>query len=163
MENNKAARGSVGNQKWLVVLIAGLLLSACSGKKVKLNDGNKVSKNGVVLWASWIKDKGKKFDLQLNLLNETKKSIIINLSDMSCFRGSLQGELKHTFFNTGERTIDLGVGLKKSFNMVCNYGEKASGNYKIVISQVFENPGSDGKTRGAVIANNLEWVATGAD
>ena len=134
-----------------------LILSSCGGKKVAFDEAQKVKKEGVAVWTNWLKDKGKKFDLQFNIQNEGKKDIIILLSDMSCFHGSVAGTLKHTFFNTGERTIDIHPGQLKSFNLVCNMGGESQGDYKILISRVYENPNGDGKTRGKAIVNDLEW------
>lgn len=134
-----------------------VFINACGGKSVVVGDESKVTKGPISVWATWVKDKGKKFDLQLNVSNEGKHDVIIMLGDMSCYRGSTQGMLKHTFFNTGERVIDIHAGQIKSFNMVCDYRQKSDGAFKILISKVYDNPGNDGTTRGKAIVSDLEW------
>jgi hypothetical protein len=136
-----------------------LVLCSCSGKKIILENGNKVSKEGVSVWANWIKEKGKKFDVEIGITNGSNKDIIIMLGDMDCSRGTSSGALKHTFFNTGERTIDFRVGQTKSFRMVCDYRTNVQGPFKIVVRRVFENPGGDGRAKGTVLTENIEWKA----
>jgi len=81
------------------------------------------------------------------------------LKEMQCYRGGLRGELAHTFFNTGERTINFARGQEKSFNLICKLGEKASegGEYRIVVGSVYENASGDGKTIGKVLKKDVEW------
>jgi hypothetical protein len=119
---------------------------------------SEVTKGGIVVRPLKIKNKGDKYDVQLAITNTTQKNIIILLSDMSCYRGSTMGSLKHTFFNTGERTIDFTPGRSKSFNMVCDMGVKTKGPYRLSISKVYDNPKADGATRGAVIIENIDWI-----
>ena len=145
--------------RFLICLLV-LGLTACAGRAIKLGNDTKVTKDGIGVWATWLKDKGKKYDVQLNIENGSKNDLIILLSDMSCFRGENRGTLKHTFFNTGERTIDFRVGQMKPFNLVCDYRAKGEGDFKIIISRIFDNPGGDGRTRGKVIGNDLEWKVT---
>lgn len=142
---------------WLA-LVALSVLSACSSR-YKFEPGSRVTKNDVVIGANWIKDKGDKYDMQFTIANNSTKSIVILLGDMSCYRGELQGQLKHTFFNTGERTIDFRPGELKMFNLVCNYGMDTKGPFKITIKKVYDNPRNDGSSTGAVLAENLNWVA----
>jgi hypothetical protein len=146
----------------IVCLSLAFLTGGCGAKKVKLSEGKAV-KSGVEVWANWLKDKGKKFDVQFNIHNASKRDVIIRLSDMSCSRGNDLGRLEHTFFNTGERNIDIRVNQLKTFNMVCTYGEKAKGDYKILISRIYDNPSSNGKDSGEVLATDLVWIARDAE
>jgi hypothetical protein len=125
---------------------------------------NKVTKPGVIsLYAHWVKDKGKKYDIGYNMKNEHDKGIIVLLSEVHCYRGSSQGQLKHTFFNTGERTINFGAGELKSFNLVCQLGAENKGEYKITVGNVYENASGDGKTMGKVLAKDVVWKVKIAD
>lgn len=129
----------------------------CSSKKV-LDHNNAVSKTGVVkVWANWVKDKGKKFDIQFVVENLSDKGIIIYLNDIQCARGKRTGRIKHTFFNTGERTIDFRGGEIKQFNLVCTIGAKADGPFNMRVVKVYDNPEEDGESRGKVIAQNIVW------
>ena len=108
-------------------------------------------------WVNWIKDKGEKYDFELVVKNESNKGMIIFLSDISCYRGNAMGEVKHTFFNTGERTIDFKPNEMKKFTLVCAYGSKTAGDFSVKIAQAFDNPNNDGKTTGKVIGKAIEW------
>ena len=144
----------------MIVTIA-LLAAACTHGKTKLKaDDNQLTKNQYVdISAVWLKDKGNKYDVKLRVLNVSKNDIIIMLNDMQCYRGPNQGALKHTFFNTGERTIDFRAGQVKEFQMVCNLNDAAPGEHRIVVNRIFDNPESDGATKGKVLANKIEWKA----
>lgn len=145
----------------IVGLACVFLLSACAGKKISMGDQTKVSKGPVTVYSSWVKDKGKKYDVQFHIANEGQTAFIIMLNDITCWRGNTRGELKHTFFNTGERTIDIRAGQQKTMNLVCNHhNEDPKGGYSIQINKVYDNPGGDGVTRGKVIANDIEWRVT---
>jgi len=135
-----------------------VFLTGCASRRELSPSTNKVSKDNLIsVWAEWVKDKGKKYDIRLMVSNDSPNPFIILLSEMQCWRGNMRGEMKHTFFNTGERTIDFKAGEMKSFNMVCRLGGEAVGDIRVVIGRVLENPGGDGKTLGKVLTSNVEW------
>lgn len=145
-------------------LILAVASTACSHKKVINSEETKMTKNDlVVIDADWVKDKGKRYDVQLKVKNVSDNDIIILLNDMQCFKGTSQGVLKHTFFNTGERTIDFRKGQLKSMRMVCTIGEKTDGDDRIVVGRIFDNPNADGATRGKVLGQNIEWKYSGSN
>jgi len=116
------------------------------------------AKDIVTASVPWIKDKGGKFDVSLTIHNENpEKGMIIFLNDMGCFRGKVRGELKHTFFNTGERTIDFKPNETKTFTLVCRVSGETRGDFRLTMSKVYSNPSMDGKTIGKVIAKDLAW------
>ncbi len=141
-----------------ILSLAILFATACAGKKYVPNQTSEILGGVVTMNAEWVQDKGKKYDIRLAVTNEHKYPIIILLGETKCYRGNTRGELKHTFFNTGERTIDFKVGERKSFNMVCKYGFKQKGDFKITLGRIHSNPSGDGKTLGAVLATDLEWT-----
>ena len=141
----------------LAALIA--VLGVSCAKRVQISpEKSNVNKGGIEASANWLKDKGKKFDIQFAITNNSEKDAIIHLHDISCAKGALQGQIKHTFFNTGERKIDLHRGEKKMFNFVCNYGSKTEGDYKVSIKRVYDNPTGDGVNTGKGMAENINWV-----
>lgn len=143
-----------------LLVVIGLLSASCSHRQELSADQNKITRPGVIsVSADWVKMKGKKFDIGLNLTNEHSKSIIVLLKEIKCFKGKNEGMLKHTFFNTGERTIDLRPGQMKAFRFVCDGGDKEDSEMKIVIGKVYENPNDDMKTTGKTLAQNVEWKA----
>lgn len=142
-----------------VAMILALVVSACGHKKIVVNaEDTKMTKNDLVsIDAEWVKEKGSHYDVQLKVKNVSENDIIILLNDMQCYKGTSQGVLKHTFFNTGERTIDFRKGQLKALRMVCTIGGKTTGDDRVVISRIFDNPGADGATRGKVLGENIEW------
>lgn len=136
-------------------------LVGCGGGKVTLApEQTTMKKDGLITMnVEWVKDKKKKYDIRMRIHNDADKAIIMKLGDMQCFRGERQGILKHTFFNTGERVIDFRPGQMKSFQMVCDLGDKAEGPFKIVFGRIFDNPTNDGATTGKVISDSIEWKA----
>lgn len=146
----------------LFVLALGCLLVGCShGRKIKFSPSeNRVTRSGAIsLSAEWLKDKGKRFDIGLRLRNEHEKPVIVLLREMRCYRGNTEGVLKHTFFNTGERTIDLRVGQLKSFKFDCVVGERTHGDFRVIVGRVYENGSGDGRSLGKVLAQDVEWRA----
>jgi hypothetical protein len=140
-----------------------LLVAACGGQRFRPSgDSAAVTRPGVLtLGVNWVKDKGDKYDAEVLLRNERDAGVIVKLADMRCFRGPIEGELKHTFFNTGERTIDLRAHEQKTMPMVCKLGGDVTGyDFRIRVGQVFDNPGNDGSTTGKVLAKDLEWKFT---
>lgn len=146
---------------FLTGAIAFWIAAAARAESTMFNPGpdNNIHQKGVVtVQVPWIKDKGKKFDVHLSIHNENPdKGMIIFLSDMGCRRGKVTGELKHTFFNTGEKTIDFKPNQTKDFNLVCRTEGATRGDFKLSINKVYNNPSLDGKTVGKVIAENLTW------
>lgn len=144
--------------KLCILLLGVFVLSGCRTTHVPPMD-TKVEKKGLVsVWATKIKDKGKKYDIFLNVTNESEKPIIILLKDISCSKGNTPGIIRHTFFNTGERTIDFGAGETKFFRMVCNHQIKSEGAFKVKISKVFSDKNKDGVTPGKKLADNIVWT-----
>ena len=135
-------------------------LSGCGSTQKFDTEQSKVSKPGLgTLAVDWIKMKSKKYDFKWTLTNDYNGSTIVLLSDIQCFKGNKMGTLKHTFFNTGERTIDFAQGQTKSFKTVCNLGANVEGAARIMILRIYSNPSNDGLTRKDVIAENIEWKA----
>ncbi len=140
----------------IALLIAATI--ACTHKKIATDPGNVAGQKGVVsAWAEWVKPKTKKYDLHFHIKNESDKTIIVKLGDINCYRGERSGDVRYTFFNTGERTIDVGPGQDKHANMVCSFGVPQTGDFRVVIRRVFANPSNDGKTTGDVIAKDIVW------
>jgi hypothetical protein len=141
-----------------------LALGACGHKKVALDQSNSNVSNEVVsMTVLWLKDKGKKFDVEIQVQNKSNDDVIIKLGDMNCGKGAAGGQLKHTFFNTGERTIDFTPHQMKQFRLVCDIGQAVPGDFQITINRVFDNPQGDGATRGKQIGGKLQWKAAAAD
>jgi hypothetical protein len=133
--------------------------SYAGGNKIDIaSSDNKVTRPGVFsVFADWIKEKDKKYDLNISLINEHSKPVIVLMTEMKCFRGKAQGELKHTFFNTGEKTIQFASGQLKNFNLVCKSIDQKTGEYGVAIGNIYENASGDGRTLGKVLAKDITW------
>ncbi len=141
-----------------VALIASTAaIIGCAAKKTFHQTAISTSQSDAAsIRVNWIKDKGKKFDVELAITNELAQPIIVFLGDIRCARGNAGGELKHTFFNTGERTIDFHPRQSKVFRMVCRTG-RSDGDYQLEIARVFSNPSGDGKHADKVIGHSIGW------
>ena len=154
-------RKSIGFTAALVIVL--FQVSACS-KRVQLTaESNRTEKGGIVASANWLKDKGSKYDIQFSITNNFERDVIINLHDISCSKGSVPGTIKHTFFNTGERRIDLKNGESKNFNFVCRLSSKTDGPYKVTIRRVYDNPTGDGIKTEKVLVENIVWQQGAAE
>lgn len=146
-----------GLYKLINFIALAIIIVGCGHKKIATDD-NVAEKKGVLsMWASWVKPKGKKYDMNFHIRNLSSKAIIVKFADVNCYRGAHTGTVKYTFFNTGERTIDMAPGQEKAANMVCSFGGETKGDFKVVIHRVFENPTNDGKTAGKLIGNEISW------
>jgi len=143
--------------KLFALISLAAVIAACGHKKIA-TDNNVAEKKGVLsMYASWVKPKGNKYDMKFHIRNLSDKAIIVKFGDVNCYRGDHTGTVKYTFFNTGERTIDMAPGQEKAANMVCSFGGETTGDFKVVIHRVFENPSNDGKTTGNVMAKEIIW------
>ncbi len=139
----------------LWALVAITICSGCAHKKSVVGD-NKISLPGVMsVWSAWVKDKGSKFDTELNFTNESKQHVMFLSSDAHCYRGEVEGRIK----NIGDRTVDLAPGATKMYHTHCDLaGNGGKGNFKIVIKEVYANPSADGLTKGKLLGKNVELV-----
>lgn len=69
----------------------------------------------------------------------------------------MKSDIRPTFFNTGEKTIQLGPRQSKAFNTVCQMSSRAKGDYTVTVAKIFDNPTRDGRQAGKVIGENLVW------
>ncbi len=150
-------------QKWnslIGVVLFSSLVGGCSHGKISVDqEATRGVADGVFeITAEWVKPKSDKYDIRLKLYNPSEKGIIVLLHDLACFRGTASGELKHTFFNTGERTIDFKPGETKKMNTVCRFeGREPKGEFRIVAKRVYEDKDGEGKNRGKVLAKDVTW------
>jgi hypothetical protein len=148
--------------KHILVVAFFLALSAqmgCGGRRMVMAENSTVEAKGILsLSVAWVKDKGKKYDIRLSMRNDSNDNgAIVYLHDLHCYKGALRGEAKHTFFNTGERTMDFKPGEMKTFNLVCSLGAETPGPMRISVARIYDNPSLDGKTVGKIVAKDLEW------
>ncbi len=144
----------------LAALLSLSIVSAIAfADDIKIDPKNNIHAKGLLtVTIPRIKEKKGKWDLDVQIKNENdEKGIIIFLSDLICKRGTVTGSLKHTFFNTGERTMDFRPGQMKDFHLVCKTEGHPVGPYQLTIAKVYSNPSLDGKTVGKIIARDLKW------
>ena len=145
-------------KKFLVAVIFSIATTTLSFAKdrVVLDSASATAKGVMEARVLWLKDKEDKFDFELVLNNLSESGQIVYLHDVACQKGSVTGEAKHTFFNTGERTIDFKPGQTKKLKLVCRLGTDVFSNtYSIKIRRINSNPNFDGKTVGKLLAKDL--------
>ncbi|MEZ4814372.1 MAG: hypothetical protein R3A80_04095 [Bdellovibrionota bacterium] len=148
-----------------LMIVSLLSLSFIQAKGVKKEFGGEeahaTAKGIMEAHVDWLKDKGSKFDFGLTLTNLTESGVIVYLHDISCKKGATAGEAKHTFFNTGERTIDFKAGQSKKFKLVCKLHTKIDSNkFSVGLRRISSNPSNDGKTVGKLLYKNLNIPIT---
>lgn len=119
---------------------------------------NIIKSSTIEISSNWIKDKSKVFTLELTIKNSSNTDVLFYLDEMRCSKGASEGVLKHTFFNTGERTIDFRKGQTKRFRMNCRLNAPTDGDWTVIVSKVYENTGGDGKTRGKELEKDVKWT-----
>lgn len=106
---------------------------------------------------STVKDKGKHYDVDGRIHNQTDQSILVLFGGINCFKGSLEG-VPHYPLWIGEQHIDIPASSAKPLKFSCKLGRKVSdGKYRLAIRKVFENPSGDGKTPGKALAENISF------
>lgn len=130
---------------------------ACSHKKIAVDDSAQASKKGVLaISAAWIKEKPKKFDIQVMLTNQSGKPEIVWLKDIQCSRNGVKGDVTMVDARHGDFPIALKPSAVKTIVFTCDYNaEVKTGAFKFNITRVYDNPSDDGRTKGQVIAKDL--------
>jgi hypothetical protein len=140
----------------VLFLVSGILPSHAKRDKVVLDSATATAKGVMEARVEWVKDKKSKFDYGLVLTNLTESGLIVYLHDIACKKGKVSGETKHTFFNTGEKTIDFKPGETKRFKLVCRLNtEVFSNDYSVGLRRINSNPNYDGKTVGKLLYKDL--------
>lgn len=135
----------------LVVFGSLLAVTGCAARKTFQNKSITVAQTeAATLRVNWVKDKGRKYDIELVLANQLAAPIVIRPGDIRCSRGSADGELKYA---SVEGAIVLGPEETRMFHMVCRTGPRASGPYQIEIARLF--------SKGKVVGASIGW--TGQD
>ncbi len=148
-----------------IVALAVAAVGCSHGGKLKLNTSeNKVVKGGIVsLSASQIKIRKNKFDVNFVIGNESGKDIIIVLDDLQCFKGAAKGSLNPGMHGNGSTLVDFHAGETKTFRFVCTLASATAGDPRILVKNVYANPGGDGIKIGNVLTENAEWTLPGSE
>jgi hypothetical protein len=141
----------------LTLALVLIFVAGCAHRKVGVKGNNRVVRPGVVsMWTPWVKDKGDTYDMNLTILNESGKMILIYPAEAHCFRGATEGSFKN--LGNGERIVDFSVGQKREFTIHCDFDSyHHQGDYRVVLSGVYATT-ADGKGTPKQLAKNLELV-----
>ncbi len=146
-------------QSFAAVTIS-LALAACGSTRFVPSAPPTQVPGVISVWGAWIKDKGDKFDVSLNLRNESGGMLVVLLSDIDGARGDAAGAMRHVFFGAGERAIDLRGGQTKAFTMSCKLGRHVdAGDFRVILRRVYDNPSRDGRTPGSLVASDVTWTS----
>lgn len=145
----------IGSRAVLCLTVA--LLSGCAVKKTFQNKGIVVSQSeAALLRVNWVKDKGRKFDAEVELQNSTATPILVYVAEMRCARGEGPGEIKHVSHKSADRVIDVGPNGSRVFRIVCKTAMN-SGAFQLEIARVFSNPSGDARTPVKVLGQSIGW------
>ena len=146
--------------KTSMIIVTSFAWVACSHTKTVeiAPEASKVGKaNGFSMTVENLKDKKKKFLFDVTFTNNSATDAVINLNDLHCFRGTVEGSVIHNFMNNGTDMIDLAAGGKKRSSMTCNLRGRATGDFKFSIALISVNPSKDRKTPGKALDKDVEW------
>ncbi len=141
-----------------------VLSSSCSHRPKIQEKEVSTSPVGQIAKSEWLhvsthsyKSQIHKYDIKIQVGNSSDKDLIIMHSDIRCFKGPKPGKLTFTPSKSTDGSIALKAGASHNLKLVCRHGIKREGLPRLVISRIYENPNGDGKLRGRVIAENIEW------
>ena len=105
------------------------------------------------LWADWIKDEGKKFDMRAVLRNVSSRPLVVGRGDFDCSKGPLTGQLRILDGATSE--VVLRPGQEVQVVLVCHLGRKVKGPFRLTLHRV-----RDAATRKPLVS--LVWSSAPA-
>jgi hypothetical protein len=134
-----------------------LLISAmvaCASHKVDLGPKDILVADDVVrLTGINLTDKGSKFHVVSLIKNEHEKSIMINLNDMTCSRGRVEGQIE------GPKRLVLKPNQAVQFIPICKLPfEVEVGDFRISIKKIYETRAYTEITPGNLFAENIDWL-----
>jgi hypothetical protein len=154
------------------ILFASLLvltISCASPVKVGFETPSD-SSTVVSLWPTWVSETKKGLVANLNLRNNNPQKLIVDISDIVCFQGNVQGNLKRigddqpafqSYLDSGTTRVNyisFEQREKKTSEVICEPAVNSSGDFSFVVKKVYTNPKGDRQTRGNVAQENIIWV-----
>jgi hypothetical protein len=148
-----------------------LLLQACSSAPKFNYETPDTSDTAISFWASWVSETKKGLHGKINLRNNVPGKIIINLDDIVCGQGSIEGTFTRlgddlpafqSYLKDGGNTrvkyISLERGETKSAETLCSSPVANEGEYFYAVKKVYSNPKGDRQTKGDIIQENVVWT-----
>ncbi len=157
----------------LIATFTLMLLMGCASRKALKPEGNLVEKKGVLgISGDWIKDKGKKVDLQLRFINQSKDFLVILYSDFECKKGTLKGRGFSPFglfgsienqMNAIESLIDKSFTLnpdeEKDLAITCEFKEANEGPFSLRVKNIYRKVSSNrGGPKLDNVGKDLMWT-----
>ena len=147
--------------KPILLTLVFLFLAACSHKKLRIYDDTRSSdpRSGLELWASWVKDKGKKYDVLVHMANESHRPRRIYVNDIHCYKGDRRGRLSHKYARHGEQSLHFRPRETKEVVMICRFDKKFDGEFRVRVEDVYRVP--KGVQPAKSFGNSLSYVIEG--
>ncbi len=151
---------------WLLGLALSLLplLTGCAGGRAFAVPYEPVTRAGVIsVWVHHLEDFGDRFDVKLNMRNESAGTLIVRADDLRMFRGDTQCQVKAGRFNIGEemilgaRIFDIKPGETRTAGITGQLPTVVTGPFRVIVAEVWSNPTADGRAMGEIVARDLEW------
>ena len=140
---------------------AGVLALFCSfgcAQRTKLiRDHNVVTVDGLIsVWATWLKDKDDKLDVRLHIENDASHGLLVRMRDLHCSRGERWGQVRLLGAPRDAATLHFEAQEKYTFTMVCDFGDDPTGDFRVLLGAVFEEP-RERPGAAELIATDIEW------
>lgn len=155
--------------KNLYTIICLSLIASCATPVKTTYEAPSDSSHIVSLWPSWTSVTKEGLTAKLNLRNNSAGKLILNIADISCMNGNVQGTMSRLghdlpafqrYIDTDHKKVDyisLERGETKSSEVLCSLSSAESIKYSFVIKQVYLNPTGDGQTKGDIAQEAITW------
>jgi len=146
--------------KSVVVCLAILFLSGCVRRTHLIRAENEVYVEGLFsVWGTWVKDKGEKLDLKLNIENSVPVPIVIRTRDIKCSKGERWGDLYFLGRARHSRRVVLHPRQRRTFVVACRLAHRdIEGDFRILVGHIFEDPMRRADGVAELLATDIEWV-----
>ncbi|MBF0316036.1 MAG: hypothetical protein HQK52_21630 [Oligoflexia bacterium] len=145
--------------KVFLFVVTFALAFGCSHQKTLNPSTNKLEKDNLIrLMATWVKDKGERFDMEIQLTNISTNSLLIPMGMFRCGKGDLQGAITRNTMNSSVAyNLILEQGESRIFNFTCTLDRKFDGPFVFKIVKIFENVNDQ---KGKELASELTLSTT---
>ncbi len=145
--------------KALSLILTILLLTACASKKqVSVIDMSfDIAEEKGKLYASFLKNKGYKFDFGTTATSSSETSLIINKKDITCGKGEAAGMVVKYGDIKGPFIVIPKAKFTK-FYIVCKIDTTLAGDYYVNFEKIYNTKDKESILPHEVIAEKQKWI-----
>ncbi|MFT5434165.1 MAG: hypothetical protein ACI9OJ_004878 [Myxococcota bacterium] len=151
----------------IVTTLMLVFATGCRRQQLVKHDNAVIVEGLFSVWGSWVKNKRKRVDVRFHIANDADTAIVIHRRDLHCSKGRRWGRLHLLSLPDRMSAILLRPRHAIDITAVCRLPRATRGDFRILISHVFEAPRRGHRTRrthrrraphGELLATDIEWV-----